>query len=525
MAGADPAPAGETDAGIRLIEEGNRLEDAGNFEAALAKYQESIRASPRWLRGYLNIGNALQRLGRAVEAVSALETALRIDPAYAQGRFNLGNVHMEAGNLAAAEHELREALRLDPSMNRAAIALANLLELEKRPLEAEQVLQEVLDRAPDCAPAAYNLGLLLQSRDDSDAAERLFRTCIDADPSFVAAYVALGDVTRNAGRAADAEEWYRRGLAADPAAPAAWSAMLLSFLNRDDLSDTEITSEHLRFGEAFPEPASARRSRKSRVRGHSRLRIGYLSGDFIQHPVALFLRPVLMQRDRANFEVFCYSNNPKEDGMTRDIRSHVDHWRAIHDRDDPAAAQQIRADELDILIDLSGHSARSRIGLFNHGCAPVQATWLGYLHTTGLKSTDFRICDGYTDPVGVAEPFNIETLLRLPDSQWCYSPVFEIPRVPAPRDAPARVVFGSFNHASKISDHCLDLWCRVLDTVPHSELRIHAAPPGRATSDLHQRIVSRGIDAGAHFDPSAYEHRRLFFSDWQRRRRARHFPL
>ena len=449
------------------------------------------------LRAYLNVGNALQGLGRLDEAIDALRAALRIDPDYAPARFNLANVHVAAGNPALAEHELREALRLDPAMNRAAIALANVLDLQQRPLEAEQTLRQVLAVTPDCAPAAYNLGLLLQDRDDGDAAEPWFRACIDADPSFVAAYTALGDLARNAGRAADAEAWYRKGMAAGPVTPAPWSSMLLSFLNRDDMRAQDIFAEHRRFGDAFPEPASTRRARKSRRAVRDRLRIGYLSGDFIQHPVGLFLRPVLMHHDRAQFESFCYSNHTKEDGMTRELRSHADHWRSIAANDDATAAQRIRADGLDILIDLSGHSARSRLLLFNRGCAPVQAAWLGYLHSTGLRATDFRICDRHTDPAGVAEPFNVETLVRLPDSQWCYAPVFDIPRMAEPRrDPPDRVVFGSFNHASKITDRCLDLWCRVLHAVPSSELRIHAVPQGRATSELLRRVAARGIGRG-----------------------------
>ena len=154
----------------------------------------------------------------------------------------------------------------------------------------------------------------------------------------------------------------------------------------------------------------------------------------------------------------------------------------------------LQEDDLDILIDLSGHAARTRILLFNYRCAPVQATWLGYLNTTGLRSVDYRICDGLTDPVGVAEQLHTEQLLRLPDSQWCYLPVFDLPRVPIPRrDAPDPIVFGSFNHASKISDRCVDLWCRVLHAVPGSEIRLFAVPPGKATTALAQRFEQRGI--------------------------------
>ena len=183
--------------------------------------------------------------------------------------------------------------------------------------------------------------------------------------------------------------------------------------------------------------------------------------------------------------------------MTRDLRSRVDHWRNIAAQDDDTAAGTIRDDDLDILIDLSGHAARSRILLFNQRCAPVQATWLGYLNTTGLRSVDFRICDRHTDPVGTAEAFNTEALLRLPDSQWCYLPVFDVPSAPAHEHrSPERIVFGSFNHASKMSERCIELWCRVLHEVPGSVIRVFAVPPGQATTALRRRFEQQGIDGG-----------------------------
>ena len=499
MTATDPDNGKSIAVSQRLIESGHRLEDAGDILAALGKYEQAVAASPSFMRGYLNLGNALQRLGRTPEAVAALGAALRIDPSCAPCHFNLGNVYSATGDFAAAEREYRSALALDPKMVDAVIALANALESQQRPLEAEQQLRELLAAAPGCAPAAYNLGRLLRARDEFDSAEAMFRACIDVDPTFISAYTAIGDLIRNAGRSKDAEQWYRKALALDPLAQEAWSAMLLSLNNRDDLSAQDVLAEHLRFGAVFPPrpPVSHDGHGAQRRPAPTRIRVGYLSGDFIQHPVALFLRPVLMHHDRTRFELFCYSNNAREDSMTRDLRSRVDHWRSIAAQDDTAAARTIRDDGIDILIDLSGHSARSRLLLFNQRCAPVQATWLGYLNTTGLRSVDFRICDGHTDPKETSESFNTETLLRLPDSQWCYLPVVDVPSAPVRQSgSPERIVFGSFNHASKMSDRCIDRWCRVLRAVPGSVIRVFAVPPGQATTALRQRFERNGIDGG-----------------------------
>ena len=479
-----------------LIDAGHRLEDAGDIAGALRKYDEAVATSPSFLRGYLNQGNALDRLGRTAEAIAALQAALRIAPDSAPCHFNLGNVHVGAGDHAAAEREFRAALRCDPALTDAGIALANTLETLGQPEAAEAQLRDVLAGVPGVAPAAYNLALLLIKRDECDEAEALLRNCVAADPAFLMAYVTLGDLTRNAGFSRAAEPWYRKALAVDSKSHDAWSALLLSLNNRDDLTAQQVFAEHLRFGEAFPVAAEASAMAVRRIPDRTKMRIGFLSGDFIQHPVALFLRPVLVHLDRTQFEIYCYSNNARDDGMTRELRSLAEHWHVVAGQDDTAAAKEIQANELDVLVDLSGHSARSRILLFNRRCAPVQATWLGYLNTTGLDSADFRICDRHTDPAG-AEELHTETLERLPDSQWCYLPAFDFPSVPAPaRTAERRVVFGSFNHSSKLSNRCIDLWCRVLRAVPGSTLQVHAVPRGSATAALLDRFADRGIERG-----------------------------
>jgi len=480
------------DSATLLIDAGHRLEDAGDIAGALRKYDEAVTVSPSFLRGYLNQGNALARLGRTTEAIAALHAALRIAPDSAPCHFNLGNVHLGAGDNAAAEREFRAAWQCDPALTNAGIALANALEASGRTEEAEAQLRDVLTAAPASAPAAYNLALLLIKRDEGDAAQALLRDCVKADPGFLMAYVALGDITRNAGRSRDAEPWYRQALAVNPKFQEAWSALLLSLNNRDDLTAQQVLAEHLRFGDVFSAEAAAPAADALRGGDRARMRIGFLSGDFIQHPVALFLRPVLIHLNREQFEVYCYSNNAREDAMTRELRSLAKHWRDIAEQDDAVAANGVRADELDVLIDLSGHSPRSRVLLFNRRCAPMQATWLGYLNTTGLRSADYRICDRHTDPPG-ADDLHTEALARLPDSQWCYLPAFDFP--PAPKPTVERgVVFGSFNHASKLSDHCIDLWCRILRAVPGSTLRVHAVPRGNATATLLGRFADRGIE-------------------------------
>src|ERR1700677_334032 len=176
-----------------------------------------------------------------------------------------------------------------------------------------------------------------------------------------------------------------------------------------------------------------------------RLRIGYVSGDFRQHAVGYFLSGVLEGHDKAAFEVFCYSNNAKADDWPRRLRSASDHWREIAGVADGAAASLIRADGIDILVDLSGHTAKNRLPLFALRAAPVQASWLGFFGAIGLKAIDYLMMDGFAVPSG-EEILYPEAIVRLPHGRFCYAPPDYAPEpVDPPSSDQSYVTFGSFN--------------------------------------------------------------------------------
>ena len=481
----------------RIVDLGNELEARGDVDAALARYREAAAAAPMYARAYLNIGNALQHQGKLDDAVRAQRTALDLDSRYAPARFNLGNLYLAQGKLDAAERELRQALLLAPQMADAAIALANLYESRGRPADAERELRYALSIDPHHAGAAHNLRLLLNEQARWDEAEEGSLQAVALDPTSASACAGLARQYVQSGRAKDAELMYRRALAADPQSSTTHSEMLFSLNLRDDLDTATIFREHRAFAATF-ERGDARADAATPAAGdpNRRLKVGYLSGDFRQHPVVLFLRPVLKHHDRTRVEVYCYSNNDVDDDLTGKLRADADHWRDIAGFDDAAAARAIRADGIDILVDLSGHTPKSRQLLFTRRCAPVQATWLGYLNTSGLDSADFRICDRHTDPPGMSEHLHSERLYRMPNSQWCYAPVYDLPPVQtAHAGEPERVIFGSFNQFPKISAACLDLWCEVLRRAPRAELQVLGVPQGKTATRFLDSLAQRGVGA------------------------------
>ena len=461
-ASANAAP----DAGLaeaeRLIAAGNALEDDGEFAAALDRYRAAATIAPAFPRAHMNVGNALRRLERWDEAIAAQRRAVECDPQYARARCNLGLLLAERGESKAAEEELLQALRLDPAMSAARVALA-----------------DVYERA-----------------DRLDDAEAQFRAALASDPGHAGVLLNFGMFCLRQGQIDDALEALREAKRIDPDIRGVDSQMLFAMNFRFDLTPQEVAEAHRRVGRALTQAAAPRFDRWANpLDADRRLKIGYVSGDFGPHPVALFLRPILQQHDRARCEVYCYSNAPDFGSIARTLRERADHWRDIALLSDERVADQVRNDGIDILVDLSGHTGRDRLSVFARHPAPVQVTWLGYLNTTGLPAMDYRITDANTDPVGETEALHTEQLARMPHCQWCYFAWHEIDRIAIPHpERPDALVFGSFNQYVKITDRSLALWSAILAQVPEAELAVLDVRRERNRIALLDRMRRQGID-------------------------------
>ncbi len=447
----------------------------------------------------LNIANALRDLGRVDEAVATLQNALVARPDHARVHFNLAALYLHLAQRDAAETAFRAALRADPAMVEAAIALAHLLEEAARPVEAEELLAATLLQNPGADAVRFQLGVLHLRRDRCDEAERLL---LAVDPHALPAgevASALGELYLAMGRHALAREQFSRAMHEDPAKLDVGSGLLFALNFCAGVAPQEVFREHARIG-AMLEGAAGPAFTSWKVAGiaQRRLRIGYVSGDFSKHPVGRFMVPVLAHHDRHRFEVHCFSNGGADtDDVARALRRYAPNWHDIAQDDDATVARRIHALGVDILVDLSGHTTGHRLKVFAQRPAPVQATWLGYLNTTGLTAMGYRICDPWTDPEGEADPLYTERLVRLPHAQWCYQPFVDVPESAAPDEAEEdRVLFGSFNQLVKVTDATLDLWSRILRELPHAELAVMDTREGWSRRALLARLADRGVEAG-----------------------------
>ena len=386
----------------------------------------------------------------------------------------------------------RRALAARPDLEAAKINLADAIEAQGDFQGAIDCLEEVLRVKPASVQARNNLGVAYASLGNWTQAEKHYRISLEHEPQGARIWSNLSLALRTQARTAEALDAGLRAIQCDPRDSASRSQYLLTTNYSDLLSADAICAAHLEHGgklEMQSHWSPAPRPLETR-----KLRIGYVSADFGFHVVSFFMEPVLREHDRSRCEIFCY-HNAIEDAQTQRLKAMGSHWRSIHGRDDASVVDLMRADQLDVAVDLSGHTGGNRLAVFAQRVALVQATWLGYPNTTGLQAMDIRITDADADPVGMTEHLHSEKLVRLPRGFICYQPRPEAPAVselPALRNG--HVTFGCFNNPAKLTDYAMRVWATLLSELPTSRLLLKGN--GLDETSFARRVRDRFAAAG-----------------------------
>lgn len=443
---------------------------AGQHTQAWTLYQELCLADRLDADARLMCGVIAGLRGDSVRAEEYCRQALALDAKLAVAHFNLGIALRSQERFTEACQSFKRAVELRASYYEAMDALAHAyIALYDWPA-AVRVLNEIISIWPQKAEIHSNLGTVYQAMGRLKDAIAAYEGALMINPRLEGARGSLGSAYLACGDVEQAERCYRQCLATTPGNQQVRSnlLMLLNYLPGAD--PNTVFEEHLVWGRVAEARASRLELDAPVVDTTRRLRVGYVSPDFREHSVASFIEPVLRQHDRSRFEVCCYSSLPVPDETTLRIKASADVWRDIHRLSDGEAARLIREDRIDILVDLSGHTAGGRLGIFAAQPAPVQMTWLGYPNTTGLGTVNYRITDGIADIDGEDDLYR-EKLLRLEGCFLCYEPVANAPDgAPLPALTNGYVTFGSFNNYSKINPGVLQLWAEVLKQVPGSRL-------------------------------------------------------
>ncbi len=447
--------------------------------------------------GYLNnLGTAFSSLDRDADALVTFKRVLELEPTHTTAHNNIATIYRAMGQLSAAAEHFDKAIALKPDYAEALSNYGNVLldlgQLEK----AEEVLEKTVAVKPDYEHGYNNLGVLRQRQGRYTEAQTILEQAIRVAPNFADPYTNLAEVLKEAGKTEQSLPYYQKSLELAPERSSVHSNYVYALNNLEDMSPDEITRAHVDWGRRHtPEPVPLCAKPVPR---NERCRVGYVSPDFRQHSVSYFFEPLLGQHDRTKFEIFCYSSGHIEDHVTNRIRSSVEHWHRIYGLSDPAAFEQISADNLDILVDLSGHTMGNRLTLFGQKPAPVQVSYLGYPATTGLQAMDYRLTDFWADPPGETESFHTEELLRIDGGFLCYGPPGDAPDIGAlPYEANQYVTFGSANNLAKVTRAVLDVWAEIMLKVPNSRLLLK----GKALGDsgvrkrFEQAFADRGISS------------------------------
>jgi len=450
---------------------GNTLNQMGNVQGAVACYQEALRLRPGYAGAYSNLGLALAGQGEFEEAMVCYREALRLRPDLPEAHYNLGLALAAQGKYDQAQACYEQALRIKPDYAAALNGLGAALMERGRLPEGLDRLREALRLQPDLSEAHCNLGVALGRQGKLDEALASYEQAVRSKPDDAVALNGLGNAYKDQGRLDEAIACYRKAVAASPAFQFIQSNLLLA-LHYHAAYDPAITfAEHLRWAEQFGTSAAPRRPLQPVQRDPGRrLRLGYVSPDFREHVMGRYSEAVVGAHERAKFEVFCYANVSRPDALTQRLKALADHWRTIVGLSDARVAELIRQDQIDLLIDLAGHTGGNRLGVFARKPAPIQVTHFGYGSTTGLAAIDYRLTDAYCDPPGLTERYFTEKLVRLPEIQWCYMPLpgLEVGASPARQGGP--VTFGSFNNLAKVTEAMIGLWSQILRDLPGSRM-------------------------------------------------------
>ncbi|MCS6852931.1 MAG: tetratricopeptide repeat protein [Gemmataceae bacterium] len=506
------------------------LRKKGRTQEAETAFREAIRRRPDCAAAHNNLGAILRDLKRPEEAEACLRHALALRPDYAEAHVNLGNLHRDAGRWRDAEACYRRALQLQPNHAEACNNLGTVLRDLGRPGEAIDFCRRALALRPNNPEACNNLGNALSDLHQLEEAAHWYLQSIRLKPDHAEAYLNLAAARWRQGRMDEAEAAYQEVLRLDPESSSGYNnyGVLLCSVGRVDEAlaahrralelkpDHALAHSNLVYTEQFRSGVTLARLAEVHAeweRRHAaplrrlwrpmerhrdperRLRLGLVSSNFCRHPVSYFLVRTLEALDRQQFEVFCYSDRVTRDDYTERVAACADRWHDTRGLTDAELADLVRAEQIDLFVDLSGHTEGNRLLAFARRPAPIQLTWIGYQGSTGLTAIDYLIADRYVLPEG-AEVYCSEKVLRLPDAFFCYDPPPAAPPVgPLPARRPGAVTFGCFNSPAKITTDILAVWSDILRRLPQARLVLKFR--GLDSTGPRQRLLDLLAKAGA----------------------------
>lgn len=473
---------------------GIALQNLGQLKDAVASYRQALKFKPDFADAHYNLGNALRELGQFEDAVASYRRALKSKSGYAEAHANLGSTLRDLGQLEEAAASYRQALKSKPDFVDAHYNLGNVLR-ELGQLEvAAACNRRALEIKPDYAEAHNNLGIVLRELGQFEDALACYRRALEIRPDYAEAHNNLGILLQDSGLLEDGVACYRRLLKIKPDYAQLHSNLLFSLIHSETLDAQSLFAEHCSFGEQFEAPLRTNWPQHDNSRIPERcLQVGFVSGDLRAHAVTRVIMPTLANlSNHPQLSLHAYYNHPIEDAYTQRLREYFKHWHPISGLPDAAVAERIRADGIDILIDLSGHTALNRLLTFARKPAPIQVSWVGYPGTTGLQAMDYYLAEKFFLPLDQFASQFTEKIVHLPATST-FMPV-DAPLVNAlPALSNGYITWGSFNRQNKISRSVIALWAQLLRALPDSKMLLGGMSEVKKYGTLIEWFAQEGI--------------------------------
>ena len=444
---------------------------------AIPYLEKASLKNPEWEEPYNNLGTVYTMLQQYEKAEQFYVQAISKKNDYVAGYRNLATLYKVKEEYGRAIEWFDKLLNVQPDNDYALTSLGKIYSALEEFSKAEEILVKALELFSENAEALLLLGSVYSQQGKHIQALSYYVKASEINPTSQNILNNLAGSYSNLRLKNEARMTYEKLLNSSELEPGIFSNYLF-YLNSDPtFAAEEVFLEHKKYVSMYANQNRLNNLIKhERNATHRKIRVGYISPDFRTHSVSYFMAAPILFYDKNQFEVYCYSDALKKDSVTEQFQKNVDYWRETRKLNHSELAEVIIRDEIDILVDLAGHTANNRMGLFLNRIAPIQVAWIGYPNTTGLDTMDYRIADTFTDPVGLTDRYYTEKLVRMPESFLCYTPGDVLPSVSElPCLSKGYIAFGCFNNFGKITNDLLVSWGEILKRVPNSKLLLKSS--------------------------------------------------
>lgn len=479
-----------------LAEIGTCLARTGRTRDGIPYLQEGLRLMPNMPLAQYSLGLAFLTESRRGEAIEALDRSIALDAGYAEAYRTRGLAYVMDGKFDKAVDDLRAASTLDSQNYKAILELGMNFGAAAREQQAGRLFELAADSAPDVALPQYLFGHFLINHRQFERGLGYIDRALNLDPLRVEHHVAKGFGVLGQGRVEEAVAAYRRAGELDPANAAVAGTLLFALQHKPGVTREELLREHRRWATLYrPQAPVDRLSFPNQPDPARKPRLGLVSADLHRHAVSFLVLRAFEALAALGYEICCYKTDSKrmDDDFSERYKEISVSWRDVSGMDEPTLAQQIGDDRIDVLFDLAGHTAGSRLSLFAARAAPIQLGWAGYVGTVGLDTYEGLIADPVEIPPEHDATY-VERPIRLPDCYVCYHPPQDAPDVPAlPSLNGGRFTFGCFNRPAKLNGEVGKAWARILEQVPDSRiLMVYGGLGETSTREAIYRVLGEG---------------------------------